>query len=141
MNHDAWKSLDRALAQLERRDRRSRRRVSTAPFVLAVGLGLGYLLLVRLVPEVWPALLASEPGASLHGWPLLVWRAAEFCHGRQPAVLTGVVAVSVLGLVLSLWLRPLRPVTWLAAVLVVFADAGIIVVTVLACLQAAQVGV
>jgi hypothetical protein len=136
MNHASWKALDRVLAQIDRRNRRPRR-VSTAAVVLAVGLGLSYLLLVQLVPQVWPALLDSEPGEALRGWPLLVWKLAEFCQARQPLVLAGFVSASALLLVLTYRFRLLRPVAWVAAVVVVFADAGIVVSTILACLQAA----
>jgi hypothetical protein len=140
MNPETLKSLDRALDRLERRQRRSGRRLTTAPFMLAAGLGLGLVLLTTLVPQVWPSLLGSDPAEVLRGWPLRVWRLAEFCQDRQPAIVAAIATLSILTLLLSYSLRLLRPVVWAAALLVVFADAGIVVSTILACLQAAQGG-
>jgi hypothetical protein len=140
MNPETWKSFDRALARMERRERRSRRRLSTAPLILAAGLGLGDLLLVWLVLRVWPALLAADPGEVLRGWPRLVWVLAGVCQARQGPILYGIVAVALVGLILCYTIRPMRILAWAAALAVVLADAGIVATTILACLQTAPIG-
>ena len=141
MNHHALKSLDRALAEMEERRKRSNRRLTTSPFLLSAGLFLNVLLLVRLVPLVWPALLGGDPEGSLRGWPLQVWRASGFCVGHMPGVVLGVVAASFLSLFLNYRFRVLRPLTWLSAVLVVLVDAGIVWATIQACLQESGVSI
>lgn len=130
MTRDALKSLDRILDRMERRGRRPRARVTTAPVVLAAGLVLAYLLLTRLVPVLWESLLPHglEQAAGLRGWPGLVWRAAVFCHWHPRAVWTAIGATLVTGLLVGGLARPLRVLVWLAAVGVIVADAGILVI-------------
>jgi hypothetical protein len=141
MNHQNWKSLEQLLDQLDRRSQRSSRRITPAALVLVAGLFLGYLLLATLVPQVWPALLATEPGEALRGWPLLVWRTSEFCLAHRSGILAGLVAVSLVVIVLTYRVGFLRPLVWLLALGVVVVDAGILATTLLACLQGAGVGI
>lgn len=140
MNRETWKSLDRVVDQLERRGRRARRRFSPSALVLLAGLLLGYLLLGKLVPQVWPALLADDPARLLRGWPLLVWQASVLCQAHESALLAGVLAGPLVLLLATSRIGMLRPVAWLSAVAVVCVDAGIVASTLLACLQAAGVG-
>jgi hypothetical protein len=140
MNHQNWKSLERVLDRLERQSRRSGRRITPAALVVVAGLFLGYLLLAALVPQVWPALLATEPGEALRGWPLLVWQTSEFCLAHRSGILAVLVAVSLVVVVLTYRVGFLRPLVWLSALGVVVVDAGILATTLLACLQGAGVG-
>ncbi len=130
MTHDALKSIDRIMDRMERRSRRPRGRVTTAPLVLAVGLALGDLLLTRLVPVLWESLLpyGLEQAAGLRGWPGLVWRAAVFCHTHPRPVWAAIGASLVVGLLVGGVARPLRVLVWLAAVGVIVVDAGILVI-------------
>jgi hypothetical protein len=137
MNPQTQKSLERVLDQLDRRARRPDRRLTPAALALAAGLFLGYLLLARLIPQAWPALLANDPATSLRGWPLVVWRLSQACLAHQRPILAGLVASCLVMLVLSYRSRTVRFLVWVAAVGVVVVDAGILVCTLLACLQAA----
>lgn len=139
MNPDTLRSLDRALDRLERQAGRPRRRFSTSPFVLGIGLAVGDVLLTRLVPMVWASLLPGglEQAATLRGWPALVWRAAVYCHVHQGPVQAAIGVAVVVSLLLSfMGGRPLRIVVWLCAVGVILADAGILVVTIQSSLSA-----
>lgn len=133
MNDKTLKALDRALDKLERASKRQQRkgRFSTAPFMLALGLVLGYQLLVRLVPKVWGS---SLPGGlaqarQLRGWPGLVAALAVVCDRNFSSVL-GIGAATVVAAFLWVrWAGPLRFLVWLAAVAVILVDAGIVYVT------------
>ena len=129
MNPSTARALDRLLRKMERP--RRRRRFTTAPLVLALGLVVGYQLLVRLVPQVWSTTLPGGLAQArfFRGWPGLVWHVALFCHRNFSTVLL-VGGLLVAGaIVVGGWLRPLRFLVWLAAVAVILADAGIVYVT------------
>lgn len=135
MNKDAEKSLKRLLAQLDRRQKSSGRRFTTSPFILAAGLFLNMILLNRMVPQVWPSLLGTDPGLSLRGWPLLVWQASRVYQHHVPAALVAICGLFFVTFLLNYGLRFFRPVTWLLAVVVIAVDAGIVWATIQACLQ------
>ena len=139
MNDRTLKALERELDRLERRNRRSGRRITASSLALVAGLFLGDFLLASLIPHVWPTLLGSDPGLSLRGWPLVVWRVSQLCLAHQPGIVAGLVAFSLVALGLTYRVRLVRPLVWLAALGVVFLDAGILASTMLACLQAAGV--
>ena len=141
MNHQGHTSLGRVIARLERRRRRARRRPTTAPLVLAAGLVLSDLLLVRLVPGVWPALLATDPGESLRGWPLAVWQTSGLAGRFQPLILAALAVLTIVTFVLASRSRALRYLTWAAAAAVVVADAGIVWATLQACLMTSGMSV
>jgi hypothetical protein len=137
MNANTLKSLDKILAQMERRARRPTRRFSMAPIVLAVGLVLGEQLLVRFVPMVWETFL---PGGLIQAnqfreWPGLVWRMAVFCHTYERAVFVAIAAVALVGLTVCSRSWFCRLLARLAAFGVIVLDAGIVVVTMLASYQ------
>jgi hypothetical protein len=136
MNHQNWTSLERVLDQLDRKSQRSGRRITPAALVLVAGLWLGYFLLSALIPPVWPALIGSDPGAILRGWPFFVWAGGEFCLEHPSQVRIGLVIVSVVVVVATYRIGLLRPLVWLSAVGVILIDAGILATTLLACLQA-----
>ncbi len=137
MNPSTERALDRLLQKMARPPRTRRSRFSTAPVVIALGLVLGYQLLVRLVPRVWGELLPGgmRQARFLRGWPGLVGNLAWSCHLHFSAVLV-IGGLFVAGAILvSGWLRPLRFLVWLAAIGVILADAGIVYVTLRAALE------
>lgn len=138
MNPSTSRALDRLLQQMARPPRQRRKRVSTAPLVVALGLVLGYQLLVRLVPQVWGEMLPGgmDQARSFRGWPGLVGNLAWSCHQNFAAALV-IGGLFVAGTILvSGWLRPLRFLVWLAAIGVILADAGIVYVTMRTALEA-----
>jgi hypothetical protein len=130
-------SLNRLLSQLDRRSRRSQRRFTTAPIVLALGLILADCLLLGLVLPVWPSVMSSASTDGLGGIHRLVWHLAEYCQDDQKKVQVGILVVSVLTLVMSYRMKSIRLLAWLAAVGVVAVDAVILLTTFLACIQSA----
>jgi hypothetical protein len=136
VNPSTARALDRLLKKMDRPPRR--RRFSTAPLVMGLGLVLGYQLLVRLVPRVWSTTLPGGLGQArfLRGWPGLVYRLALFCYRDFSAVLLVGGLLVAAAVVVSGWLRPLRFLVWLAAVAVILADAGIVYVTLRTALEA-----
>lgn len=138
-NDRTLKALERELDRLERRNHRSGRRITPASLALVAGLFLGDFLLARLIPWVWPALLGNDPGMLLRGWPLIVWRVSQLCLAHQPGIVASLLVFSLVALWLTYRVRLLRPLVWLAALGVVFLDAGILASTMLACLQAAGI--
>jgi hypothetical protein len=140
MNPRTLRSLEQMLDRLERGHRRSGRRLSAATLALVAGLFLGDLLLAVLVPRVWPVLLGTDPGVALRGWPLFVWRLSELSVRHQQGILVALLTFSLVTVMLSYRLRFVRLLVWVAALGVVFADAGILLATILACLQAAGGG-
>jgi hypothetical protein len=137
MNHKDLASLNRVLSQLDRRSKRSQRRFTTAPLVLALGLVLADCLLLGLVLPVWPSVMSSATTDGLGGIHRVVWHLAEYCQDYQKKVQVGILVVSVLTLVLSYRMKSIRLLAWLAAVGVVASDAVILLTTFLACIQAA----
>lgn len=134
MNDKTLKALDRALDKLEQdMDRRQRRRggFSTSPFMLALGLVLGYQLLVRLVPKVWSSFLPGglEQAQQFRGWPGLVASLAIACDRNFTTVCVVGGAIVIGAFLWVRWVRPLRFLVWLAAIGVILLDAGIIYVT------------
>jgi hypothetical protein len=129
MNPDTERALARVLDRLGRPPRR-RRGLSRAPVILALGFVLGYQLLVRLLPRVWGELLPGGlAGASrLRGLPGLAFAAARTCFYQFPLVAGTLAAIVVAVLLLSRGAWPFRLVAWLAALLVLAADAMILVV-------------
>lgn len=138
MNHRTWRSLDKIQQDLERQGRRRSGRVSTAPVVLALGLVLADVILTYLVPVIWESLLPDglDQADSLVGLPGLVWRAAVSCQRHQGMIRVAIGVVIVVGLVGGLRARPLRQVTWLAAVGVILLNAVILIVTLQTSLRA-----
>ena len=129
MKDDVQKALDRMEAALDRPARRRRRGFSTAPFVVAGGLTLGYQLLVRLVPMLWANILPGgfEEGARFQGLPHLVWWMAWFCHLRFAVVLLA--SCLIVGTSFALGRGPLtRPMAWLMAVGVIVLNAAILLI-------------
>jgi hypothetical protein len=138
MNPKTQRAFERLARQMSRQSARPRGRISTAPLMLALGLVLGYQLLVRLVPRVWGTLLPGgwEQASMLRGWPGLVWRLAIACHlNFSLALAIGAVIVGA-AIIVSGWIRPLRFLVWLAAVGVILLDAGIVYVTLRTALEA-----
>jgi hypothetical protein len=138
MNPQALRSHDTIVQGMEDRARRSRRRVSTAPLVLTLGLVLADMLLAYLVPMIWESLLPQglEQADRLGGWPGLVWRAAVFCQTHQRAIPFGIVAAGAVGLLACRLARPLRHLVWLSAVGVIALNAAILIVTIHTSLRA-----
>lgn len=131
------KKVNRLLDQMERRARRPRR-FPTSPILLGIGLVIMELLLTRLVPRAWAALLPRglEQASGFQGWPRLVWNAALFCHRYEQPVFIAIAVVTILGFVVASRSRLIGILIWLSAVGVILLDAGIIVVTILTSLQA-----
>lgn len=132
MNPSTSRALDRVLRQMSRPPRVRRSRFSTAPILLGLALGLGYLLLARLVPMYWASMLPHglPQATTFRGWPGLVWSLAVHCHRDFAGTATILGGTALVGLVLSTFARPLRPVVWLMAAAAVAADAGIVYVTI-----------
>jgi len=131
VNPSTKQALDRLLAKMDR-PRRRPRRVSTAPIVLALGLLLGYQLLVRFVPMAWSILLPGglDQAARFRGWPGLLWRVANMAYGRYPASAIAFGSVGLAGVIISVIAPPLRFLVWLAAIAVIALDAAIVVAVV-----------
>jgi len=142
MNERTLRKLDRLLERLDRQGRRPRRAFPLSAIYLALGLVLGYQLLVRFVMLVWAALLPGGLARTefLSGPPALVWRLSLFCHDNFEKVLMILGAVGITGLVLARGPWPARLLAWLAAVGVVLADAAIVLVTIKTCLDATLQG-
>lgn len=142
MNPDSRAAVDRLLRRLDRGARRPRPRFPVAAVYLALGLIVGYQLLVRFVPLVWSSLLPGGMGqaAALPGWAGLVGRLATLCRHRFEPVALLLTVVAVAGFVLGRGPWPLRLLVWLAAVGVVLLDAGIVLVAILTSLQATAQG-
>jgi hypothetical protein len=140
MNDKTLKALDRALDKLERASNRQQRRgrPSTAPIVLAIGLVLGYQLLVRLVPKVWASLLPGglDQAAQFRGWPGLVARLSVTCQQNFTATIAVGAGIVIAAYLWGRWVRPLRFLVWLAALAVIVLDAGIIYVTLRSSMEA-----
>jgi hypothetical protein len=132
MNPNSLKSLDKLLNRMERQSRRGRGRISTAPFVLTLGLILADVMLTRLVPMIWEALLPHglEQVATFRGWPALIWRSAVFCTMHQRPVLIAIGVAFVVSCLISFRVRPLRMVVWLSAAAVIALNAAILLVTI-----------
>ncbi len=141
MKDKAQQALDRMEQALDRSGRKRRRGFSTAPFVFAAGLVLGYQLLVRLVPQLWANILPGgfEQGALLNGWPHLVWRLAWFCHLRFPVIFVGCLAsvATAIAFGRTPWGRP---VVWLMAVGTIVLNAAILVIALKTGMDAQGVG-
>ncbi len=140
MKTSTEQALDRAIRSMERASNRKRRRVSTAPFVLGLGLTLGYLLLTKLVPRAWAALL---PGGLLQAqrfparsWPGLVLRLALWCHQHFATTMIVIGVVVFVAILLSRLSTLSRWLVWLLSVAVIGLDAGIIYVTLRTALEA-----
>jgi len=141
MNNSTRKAFGRMEQALGRSGRRAPRGLSTAPFVFAGGLILGYQLLVRLVPVLWANLLPGgfEQGAVFVGWPRRVWWLAWFCHLRFPFVLVS--CCVLVGIVLVLGSRPMtRPIAWLLAVAAIVLNAAILFIALKTGMDANGVG-
>jgi hypothetical protein len=140
------KALERALDRLSRPPRRRVRWFSKAAVYLGLGLALGYVLLVQMVPMMWGTLLPRgiDQANTLVGLPALVWRLSVVFRLRSGSALVILGGLTAAGFVASALLRPLRFVVWLAAVAVVALDAGILIVTIKtafeATIQSAGVG-
>ncbi|MFO0909429.1 MAG: hypothetical protein U0794_13935 [Isosphaeraceae bacterium] len=138
MNPRTRSSLERMVDQLERSQRRSSRRITPASLALVAGLFLGFFLLTRVIPSIWPALLGGDPGQMLRGWSLLVWKTAMVAARYDTVILAGLAVASLIVLTLTYRVGLLRPVVWLAALGVVVIDAGLLASTILACIEAAS---
>jgi hypothetical protein len=138
MNRDALRSLARIVDRMERQASRPRRRFSTAPIVLGLGLVLADALLAKLVPMLWETLLPHglEQAEALRGWPGLVWRGSVLCQTRQTPVLIGIAAAVVVGLLCGSAGRPLRFLVWVSAAGVIALNAAILIVTMQTSLRA-----
>jgi hypothetical protein len=138
MNRDALRSLSRIVDRMERQAARPRRRFSTAPIVLGLGLVLADALLTKLVPMLWETLLPHglEQAETLRGWPGLVWRGSVFCQTRQPVVALGIAAAVVVGLFCGSAGRPMRFLVWCSAAGAIALDAAILIVTIQTSLRA-----
>jgi hypothetical protein len=130
MKPSTQRAMDRLLRSMARPPRPRPRRLSLSAIYLALGLVLGYQLLVRFVPMVWGSLLPGglTQANQLRGWPGVVWRLAIVAHVRFPAVATTLGIVGAAGFLLGA-IRPLRLLVWLAAVVVIAIDAGILILT------------
>ena len=141
MNDKTQAALDRMDAAIDRSARKRRRGFSTAPFVLAGGLTLGYQLLVRLVPRLWAGILPGglEQGAMFRGLPRLVWQMAWFSYLRFPVVLVG--CLVIVAIAFALGRNPwTRPIVWLMSVCSIVLDAAILIIALKAGMDANGVG-
>lgn len=123
------RALDRVFDKMARPPKK-RKRFSIAPVYLALALVLGYQLLVRFLPMLWSQMLPGglAQANSFWGWPGLVWRLAVLFNTRFDVTLLWLGGIGVSGFLISSWLRPLRFLVWLAALLMIAFDAGIIIV-------------
>ncbi len=140
MNQDTRRSLDRVLDRLEKQSRGSRRRFSTAPIMLGLGLILGNMNLTALVPMLWDEFLPGglDHAETFRGWPALVWKASILCQSVQGMVWLVIGSVVATGLV-GCWLsRSLHYLVWLSAVIVIAANAGILAITLQTSLMATR---
>ncbi len=138
MNPSTDRAFERVLKAMSRPSRPRRSRFSTAPFVLALGLLLGYQLTSRLVPMVWGSMLPGglDQARTFRGWPGLVWALAVACHRDVFGVVATLAGIAVAGFWLSMFVRPLRPLVWLMVVGTIAIDAGIVYVTLRAAIEA-----
>jgi hypothetical protein len=141
MKDELQHALDRMDAAIARPARKRARGFSTAPFVVAIGLILGYQLLTKLVPRVWANILPGgfDQGRFLQGGPNLVWRLAWFCHLNFPVAVTVVGVVTIVSVLVArtAWTRP---IAWLMAVGVILLNAAILIITLKAGMDANGVG-
>jgi hypothetical protein len=142
LNPSTERALNRLLKKMERPTRRPRGRLSIAPLILGFGLAVMYLLLTRLVPAVWSQFLPGglDQAQQFRGWPGLVWSAAKarYYNSTSTAIWMG---GAVLGsMLLSVLLRPLGILVWLAAIVVIGLNAGIVYVTMRIAIEAMAQG-
>jgi hypothetical protein len=142
MSKSEMKALERALDRLAKPPKRRAGWFSIAPIYLGLGLVLGYILLVRLVPMIWSALLPGgiEQAQHLTGLPAVVWRLSVLFRVRSEGVVLILGGLVGAGFLVSTLLRPLRFLVWLAAVALVLVDAGILIVTIKTALEATMQG-
>lgn len=138
MNESTKKALDRALKSMSRPPRRRGSRFSMAPIVFGLGLLLGFQLVHRLVPMVWASMLPGgwQQANHLRGWPGLVWTLAVASHESFPACCAWLAGLWLGATVVAASARALRPLVWLLAVGAIFADAGIVYITLRTSIQA-----
>jgi hypothetical protein len=142
MDRRAQRALERLLRKMARPPRARRAGFSRAPLILALGLVLGYHLLVRLVPMVWAATLPGglDQARMLRGWPGLVFRLAVLCSNQLPAVAWGIGGMTLSAFLAARLGWPGRVLSWVAAVAMIVVDAAIVVVTVGTALTATAAG-
>jgi hypothetical protein len=142
MNKKEMRALERAMSRLARPPKRRASWFSLAPIYLALGLIVGFALLVIFVPMLWSALLPGglEQTERLFGLPALVWRLSLLLRLRSQTAVMILAGLAVSGFVVSTILRPLRFLVWLAAIGVVVLDAGILIVTIKTALEATMHG-
>ena len=138
MNPRTLKSIERMLYRMERQQKRGRGKISTAPVVLALALIMADVMLTRLVPMIWSALLPHgiEQVATFRGWPALVWRAGLFCHMHQMGILVAIGATFALSCLLGYRSRVIRMIVWCGAASAIALNAAILVITIQTSLRA-----
>lgn len=137
MSRQSLDRLNRVLDRLERRAQRPARRFSGAPVALGLGLALGYVLLVQLVPRVWPSVMTEAFNLHWGGWPAWIWRLSMWCQTHPRQALGGIAGLSALLFGLGYYRRSVRLASWLAALAVVAADAAVVALTLFASWNAA----
>ena len=142
MNPATWKSFDRMLHTMERRNQRPKRKFTTSPVVLGRGLALSYVMLRQVVPALWEVILPDglSQVPQFRGWPGLVRDASLYSQAHGPFILATILAVSVFAFVVSSTSRVLRGVVWLLAVGAIALNAGILFVTIRTAMLAANIG-
>jgi hypothetical protein len=140
MNPSTERALERALKALARPPRR--RKGTRAPVVIGTAVVLAHLLLTRLLPAVWAAVLPGGLAAAgrLRGWPGLVWRLATSLPRSPVGPLALGVAIAVIGYAACRSVPLLRWPFRLAAVLAVALAAAILYVTMATAYEAALTG-
>ncbi len=131
MNPANLKAFDKILARMERRANRSTRRFTASPVVLTLGLILADVLLTRLVPLMWDAMLPGgvEQAFQFRGWAGLLWSVVLVCRKSQREIRIGIGVIAFLALVLSYRFRSIRVLVWLSAAGVIALNAAILVLT------------
>lgn len=134
MNRSTEAALNRLLRAMERSEQRQRRgpkRFPFSPITLGIGLALGIGLLSEFVPRAWPILQPGGPAMldRLGGLPGLVWAGSRAVRVAGYPLYACVAVLTVVNLFLGRALPPIRPLFWIASVLVLAADAAIVFLT------------
>lgn len=140
MNPRTLKSLDRALARMEKRQRQGPRRFPKSAITLVLALLVGHQLLARLVPMVWATAWREGGWGGFGPFRQTVWQVSTIMQGRDAMILWAIGAIGILSLLLGYRSMMIRRLLWIASVVVILLNAGILFSTFRTSLEAASQG-
>jgi hypothetical protein len=104
-----------------------RRRFTLASLYLALGIGVGYLVLTRMVPAMH-AIAEGGLGAQRReasGWEAFAGRLSLWVVSHPAASKLLAVGIALAGFLLPIWVRSTRYLVWLLALAVFLLDVGL----------------